>query len=175
MIASYTWAKSLDNSSGWFNAENGTGGGSIVQTFFDPRNAYQTLPTIFATTSAGARSTHFHSDAGSGGAEGLGFIHHWRMESELSVSDSIRPALQPECWRRRREHLRKQWINHGYSRPNVISNPLQGSCGSTPIGKRGPNGFCEYNPASFAIPSGSFGNMGKCPTGRLLTTIWIFR
>src|SRR5215475_16082459 len=25
-----------------------------------------------------------------------------------------------------------------YSRPNVIGNPHQGTCGSTPIGKRGP-------------------------------------
>lgn len=51
----------------------------------------------------------------------------------------------------------------GYSRPNVIGQPMVGSCGSTPIGKRGPNGFCEYNPGAFAIPSGSFGNMGKMP------------
>jgi len=26
-IVSYTWSKTLDNSSGWFNAENGSGGG----------------------------------------------------------------------------------------------------------------------------------------------------
>ena len=51
----------------------------------------------------------------------------------------------------------------GYSRPNVTGDPNRGSCGSTQIGKRGPTGFCEYNPAVFAIPSGSFGNMGKMP------------
>jgi hypothetical protein len=50
-----------------------------------------------------------------------------------------------------------------YSRPNVVGDPLQGACGSTPIGKRGPSGFCEFNPAAFAIPSGSYGNMGKMP------------
>ena len=33
--------------------------------------------------------------------------------------------------------------------------------GSTAIGGRGANGFCEFNPAAFAIPSGSYGNMGK--------------
>jgi hypothetical protein len=43
---------------------------------------------------------------------------------------------------------------------------MKGSCGATPVGKRGPNGFCEYNPAAFAIPSGSFGNMGKMPFRR---------
>jgi len=31
------------------------------------------------------------------------------------------------------------------------------------VGKRGPKGFCIFNPGAFSIPSGSFGNMGKMP------------
>ena len=50
-----------------------------------------------------------------------------------------------------------------YSRPNVVGNPLQGGCGSTPIGKRGTTGYCMLNPAAFAVPVASFGNMGKMP------------
>lgn len=38
MILSYTWGKSLDDSSGYFGAENGYGGSSAVQNFFDPRS-----------------------------------------------------------------------------------------------------------------------------------------
>ena len=38
MILSYTWGKSLDNSSGYFGAENGIGGGSAVQNYWDPRS-----------------------------------------------------------------------------------------------------------------------------------------
>jgi hypothetical protein len=38
---------------------------------------------------------------------------------------------------------------------------VQGSCGSTPVGKRGASGACIFNPAVFSVPSGSFGNVGK--------------
>jgi hypothetical protein len=34
-LASYTWSKSIDVSSGYFNVENGPGGGSTLQNFFD--------------------------------------------------------------------------------------------------------------------------------------------
>ena len=32
---SYTWSRSIDTSSGWFNAENGIGGGAGVQNYHD--------------------------------------------------------------------------------------------------------------------------------------------
>lgn len=51
----------------------------------------------------------------------------------------------------------------GYSRPNLVGDPATGTCGGTPVGQRGAHGFCKYNPAAFAIPSGSFGNLGKMP------------
>jgi hypothetical protein len=38
MILSYTWGKSIDDSSGYFAAENGIGGSSAVQNYFDPRS-----------------------------------------------------------------------------------------------------------------------------------------
>jgi len=38
-LVSYTWSKSTDVSSGYFNVENGTGGGSTVQNFYDPNTA----------------------------------------------------------------------------------------------------------------------------------------
>ena len=34
-MLSYTWSKSVDTSSGWFNAENGIGGGAHVQNYHD--------------------------------------------------------------------------------------------------------------------------------------------
>src|SRR5262249_32873974 len=36
----YTWSKSLDTSSGYFNVENGSGGGSVVQDYFSPHLNY---------------------------------------------------------------------------------------------------------------------------------------
>ena len=38
-LLSYTWGKSIDVGSGYFNAENGFGGGSTVQNFYDPSTA----------------------------------------------------------------------------------------------------------------------------------------
>src|SRR5262249_11648696 len=50
-LASYTWSKSIDVSSGYFNVENGPGGGSTLQNFFDQNSgrgvsAYD-VPTSF--------------------------------------------------------------------------------------------------------------------------------
>jgi hypothetical protein len=38
-LLSYTWSKSIDVSSGYFNVENGPGGGSSVQNYFDQSTA----------------------------------------------------------------------------------------------------------------------------------------
>ena len=41
-LLSYTWSRSLDTSSGWFAAENGSGGGSAVRTI-SPRTRTMAL------------------------------------------------------------------------------------------------------------------------------------
>jgi hypothetical protein len=154
----------MDNSSGWFNAENGTGGGSVVQNFFDPRNAYG--PSSYNIPQYFTWSTVYTLPFGKG--------QRWEQSGALSylvggwTANYVFQARSGQAYN----------LNVGgdpanisgdngsvtsYSRPNVIGNPAQGSCGATPIGKRGPTGFCEFNPAAFAIPSGSFGNMGKMP------------
>src|SRR5258705_10801050 len=66
-IVSYTWSKSLDNSSGWFEAENGTGGGSVVQHTASRR-------TTCGITSRGARFIRFRSGRGRGGFR-RGLLH----------------------------------------------------------------------------------------------------
>src|SRR4029453_7651093 len=38
-MLSYTYSRSNDTSSGWFNAENGIGGGGTVQNWYDMDNA----------------------------------------------------------------------------------------------------------------------------------------
>ena len=38
-LVSYTWSKSTDIGSGYFNVENGPGGGSTVQNYFDSSTA----------------------------------------------------------------------------------------------------------------------------------------
>lgn len=163
-IISYTWAKSMDNSSGWFNAENGTGGGSVVQSFFMPRNAYGV--SSYDVRNVFVWSTVYALPFGKGqkwvqtgwpsyliGGWTANFAFQVRSGQPFGLNVGGDPA----------NISGDNGSVTSYSRPNVIGNPLQGSCGSTPVGKRGTTGFCEINPAAFSIPSGSYGNMGKMP------------
>ncbi len=161
-IASYTWGKSLDNSSGWFNAENGTGGGSVVQSFFLPRNAY-------GISSYDVRNTFSWSTVY---ALPWGKQQRWLQGGPLSYVVGgwtvdylvLMHSGQPYNLGVGGDVANISGDNGSvtsYSRPNVIANPNLGSCGATPINTRGSTGFCEYNPAALSIPSGSFGNLGK--------------
>jgi hypothetical protein len=163
-IASYTWSKSLDNSSGWFEAENGTGGGSVVQNFFDPRNAYgissydlrhyfswSTVYTLPFGRGQRWLQTGFASYVLGGWK--ANYLFQIRSGQPYNLNVGGDPAFISG--------------NNGsvanYARPNVVGNPLAGSCGSTPVGKRGPNGFCMISPSAFAVPVASYGNMSKMP------------
>jgi len=163
-IVSYTWSKSLDNSSGWFEAENGTGGGSVVQNYFDPRNAYGI--SSYDLRHYFSWSTVYSLPFGKGqrwlqtgvasyllGGWKANYLFQIRSGQPYNLNVGGDPANISG--------------NNGsvasYARPNVIGNPLQGGCGSTPVGKRGPAGFCMINPAAFAVPVASYGNMGKMP------------
>lgn len=161
-IISYTWSKNLDNSSGWFNAENGTGGGSVVQSFFTPRNAYGV--SSYDTRHFFTWSTVYGLPFGKG--------QQWAQSGWLSYllgGITANYVFQARSGQPYNLGVGGDPANisgdngsvTGYSRPNVVGNPMQGSCGATPIGKRGASGVCEFNPSAFAIPSGSFGNMGK--------------
>jgi len=163
-IVSYTWSKTLDNSSGWFNAENGSGGGSVVQNFFDPHNAYGVAS--YDITNNFSWSTVY--------ALPFGKNQRWAQTGPLSYiigGWTANYVFQARSGQPYNLNVGGDPANisgdngsvTSYSRPNLVGDPKQGSCGSTAVGHRGPNGFCEYSPAAFAIPSGSFGNMGKMP------------
>lgn len=164
VIASYTWSKALDNSSGWFAAENGTGGGSVVQTFFNPRNAYGTssydvrhyfsLSTLYALP-FGKGQRWLQSGVSSY------FLGGWKTNLLFQVRSG-----QPYNLNVGGDPANISGDNGSvtsYSRPNVAGNPAQGSCGATPLGKRGTSGVCLFNPSVFTTPSGSFGDVGKMP------------
>lgn len=164
MIASYTWSKCMDNGSGWFNAENGSGGGSVIQSFFNPKNAYGICS--YDVTNYFSWSTLYALPFGPG--------QHWLQRglwSYIAGGWKANYVFQIRSGQPFNLNVGGDVANisgnngtvSNYSRPNVISNPLQGGCGAVPIGKRGPAGFCYINPSAFAIPSGSFGNMGKMP------------
>ena len=167
-IASYTWAKSLDNSSGWFAAENGTGGGSVVQNYFDPRNAYGTSSydirhyfswsTIYSLP-FGRNQRWLQTGIASyllGGWK-ANYLFQIRSGQPYNLNVGGDPA----------NISGSNGTVASYSRPNIAAgaNPAQGSCGSIAVGTRGPGtaGSCIFNPSVFSIPSGSFGNVGKMP------------
>ncbi len=52
-LISYTWSKSIDVSSGYFNVENGPGGGSTIQNYYDQSTAVEFRHTTFHTSSRG--------------------------------------------------------------------------------------------------------------------------
>lgn len=161
-IVSYTWSKCMDNSSGWFGAENGIGGASVVQNFFNPRNSYGLCGydiTNFATW-----STLYTFPFGHG--------QHWLQSGLLSYIAggwSMNYVLQARSGQPFNLNVNGDVANisgnngtvSGYSRPNVAGNPRTGSCSGLPIGQRSSSGVCYFNPSAFSVPSGSFGNMGK--------------
>lgn len=165
MIASYTWSKSLDDSSGWFGVENGAGGGSTVQNFFDQANAYGvsgynvpsnfTWSTVYALPFGKGRrwvQSGPLSYLAGGWTANFIFMDRSGQPYGLNVNGDVANISGDNG------------TVSGYSRPNVVGNPTQGGCGGTPVGKRGPKGFCEYNPSAFAVPpTGSFGNLGRMP------------
>jgi len=161
---SYTWSKSLDNSSGWFEAENGTGGGSVVQNYFNPREAYgissYDLRHYFSWSAVyslpfGKGQRWLQTGVASyvlGGWK-ANYLFQIRSGQPFNLNVGGDPAFISG----------NNGSVSGYSRPNVVGNPFQGGCGSTPIGTRGATGFCMINPTAFAVPVGSYGNMGKMP------------
>lgn len=161
-IVSYTWSKSLDNSSGWFEAENGTGGGSVVQNYFDPRNAYGT--SSYDIRHFFSWSTVYALPFGRGqkwlqtgiasyvlGGWKTNYLFQTRSGQPYNLNVNGDPAFISG----------NNGSVSGYSRPNVVGDPRTGTCGATPVGKRGPGGFCMINPSAFSVPVASFGNMSK--------------
>jgi hypothetical protein len=165
-IASYTWSKSLDNSSGWFGVESGTGGASVVQNYFDPRNAYGVsgydIKHYFSWSTVyslpfGRNQRWLQTGVASyvlGGWK-ANYLFQIRSGQPYNLNVGGDPA----------NISGDNGSVASYSRPNIAlgANPAQGSCGSTPVGKRGTSGSCIFNPSVFSVPSGAFGNVGKMP------------
>jgi Cna protein B-type domain. len=156
-LLSYTWSRSLDNSSGFFAAENGSGGGSVVQNYFTPHQNYgvsgYNVPQLLTW------STVYDIPVGRGrrylnrgplswvlGNWGMNYVFIARSGQpfNLVVNGDIANISG------------NGGSLSGYGRPNLVGDPTS-SCSSGPA--RSEN--CFFNPAAFATPTGSFGNFGK--------------
>ena len=160
-LVSYTWSKSLDVSSGWFGAENGDGGGSVIQNYFTPnlnygQSAYN-VPQLLVW------STVYDLPFGRNGRwlkngplawvfgnweTNYVFLARSGKPYNLVVNGDIANITGNGS------------TLSGYGRPDVVGDP-NSAC--TIRGALVPAGTeaCFYNPAAFAVPSFSFGNSGR--------------
>ncbi len=175
---SYTFGKSTDISSGYFNVENGPGGGGTVQNFYDPSTArgvsgynltqFLTNATVYELPFGKGRRWLGH---GGGAAEAL--FGGWQINYIL-MARSGQPynlTVNGDV-----ANLRGSAPNIGnYARPNLIADPFQPG----PVAAN-PDGACQrtlsqggraadvtgtsgtwFNPCAFSIPNGAFGTLGR--------------
>jgi hypothetical protein len=151
-LVSYTWSRSMDNSSGWFAAENGPGGGSAVQNFFDPDSNYSVssydIPHFLSWSTVcdlpfGEGKRWLQSGPLSWIAGG------WQVNSILQVRSG-----QPYNLVVNGDVANISGTGStvsGYARPNLIGNPIPAQ----------QTADMWYDPTAFAVPVGSFGNFGR--------------
>lgn len=177
-IVNYTFGKSTDISSGYFNVENGPGGGSTVQNYYDPRSARGV---------SGYDITHFLSwltvyelPAGKGkkwlpSGPGSWILGNWQLNYILSARSGQPYSLTVNG---DVANLKGSAANIGnYARPNIVGDPFQaGPVAANPDplcqktisqGGKAPdvigNSANWFNACAFTVPSGSFGNLGRAP------------
>lgn len=160
-MISYTWSKSLDNTSGWFAAENGPGGSSVNQSYFAPKQNYgqsaYNIPQLLTWSTTyelpfGRGKTYLSKGPlswvlGNWQANYV-FLARSGAPYNLVVNGDIANISG------------NGGTVSGYGRPNLVGDP-RGDCtinGATV--KAGSQG-CFFNPAAFATPVGSFGNFGR--------------
>ena len=175
-IISYTWSKSTDDTSGYFNVENGTGGGSTVQNYYDKNTAIGLSSYDVAHFFSWA--TVYDLPFGRGkkwlqSGPASWFLGNWQANYIFQVRSGQPYSLQVTG---DLANLAGSAPNIGtYLRPNLISDPFQAGpvpsnpdpgCATTVSnGGKAPdavkNATNWFNPCAFSIPSGSFGNLGR--------------
>jgi hypothetical protein len=158
---SYTWSKSLDTSSGWFAAENGTGGGSVVQNYFTPGQNYgpsgYTVPQL--VTWGTVYDLPFGRDQRWLNKGPLSWVlGNWQM-NYLFLARSGQPFNMVVTGDVANISGNLGTLS-GYARPNVVGDPNSAcTVSGASVAARTVN--CFFNPAAFTVPSYSFGNYGK--------------
>jgi carboxypeptidase family protein len=151
-LVSYTWSKSIDNTSGYFGVEDGAGSRSSVQNFFDP--ASNEGPSGFDVP-------HFFSWYTVWDLP-VGHDKRWLRSGAAAwiVGDwSLNAIFQARSGQPFNVGVAGDVANIGgtgpaianYARPNLVGNPI-------PANQTAAQWF---DPAAFAIPSGAFGTFQR--------------
>jgi hypothetical protein len=146
-LFSYTWSRTVDTSSGWFNAEGGLGGGATVQNYHDidanrATSSYD-IPHILTWGTVWelpfGRSKRWLTRGPAAAILGdwqLNWILLARSGQPFTPTVSGDPAN----------------LGHtGYARPNLVGDPELDN----------PSVDRWFNAAAFEIPVNSFGNTGR--------------
>jgi hypothetical protein len=176
-LVSYTWGKSTDVTSGYFNVENGVGGGSTVQNFYDVNTArgvsgydishFLSWATVYELP-AGKGKRWFQSGPASW------FLGDWQANYIFQARSGQPYNIQVSG---DFANLRGSApVAPGtYLRPNLIADPFVAG----PVAAN-PDPLCQktisqggraadavhiplswFNSCAFGIPSGTFGNLGR--------------
>jgi len=150
-LVSYTWSKSIDNTSGYFGVEDGAGSRSSVQNFFDP--ASNEGPSGFDIPHFFSWYTVWDLPIGTG----KGWLNRGPAAWILG-NWSLNSIVQARSGQPFNVGVNGDVANIGgtgpainYARPNLVGNPIPAN--QTPT--------MWFDPAAFAIPSGAFGNFPR--------------
>jgi hypothetical protein len=175
-LVAYTFGKSTDISSGYFNVENGAGGGSTVQNYYDPSTARGV--SGYDITQFLSWATVYEFPAGRGKrwlshGPGEWLLGNWQANYIFQARSGAPYNLVVTG---DVANLKGSAPNIGnYARPNIIADPFQpGPVAANPDagcrttisqGGKAPNVIGNsanwFNPCAFTVPSGSFGNLGR--------------
>jgi hypothetical protein len=176
-IVSYTWGKSTDVTSGYFNVENGTGGGSTIQNFYDQNTArglssydiahFFSWATVYelpfgqgkkwvtggpAAWILGGWQANYIFQARSGvpyNIQATGDLANLRGSAPAAPANTLRPNL----------------IADPFVAGPVSANPDPGCQKTISQGGKAADAVhvpaSWFNPCAFGIPSGAFGNLGR--------------
>jgi hypothetical protein len=151
-LVSYTWSKSMDlGSSGWFDAENGAGGGG-VQNYYDAKSSRSVsgydVPHFLSMSGVyelpfGKGKKYFNQH---GAASWL--LGNWQTNA-IAQLRSGQPYTVGVSGDVANIGNTVGWFN--YARPNLVGNPHI----SNPTSEK------FFNTSAFAAPSFSYGNLGR--------------
>jgi hypothetical protein len=178
-LVSYTWGKSIDVSSGYFNVENGPGGGSTIQNYYDMSTARAV--SSYDITQFLSWATVYEIPVGRGkkwlqSGPGAWFLGNWQANYIFQARSGQPYSLQIAG---DLANLRGTAPNApgNYLRPNLIADPFVAG----PVAAN-PDPNCQktisqggraadvvntaaswFNPCAFGIPNntGAFGNLGR--------------
>jgi hypothetical protein len=176
-LISYTWSKSIDVSSGYFNVENGPGGGSTIQNYFDQSTArgvssydiphFLSWATIYELP-AGKGKRWFRSGPASWilGNWQTNFIMQARSGApfNLQVTGDL-ANLRGSAPTAPGTYLRPNLIADPFTPGPVAANPDPACQKTISQGGKAADAVHTiqswFNPCAFGIPSGAFGSLGR--------------